>query len=106
MNSLFQAKWGICVGKKLHEINEIVLPSSKICSYNRKEDGVLIRLRIGHSRLTHRHYLAYEDPPELPCNSPLTIKHILLECVDTADIRKKYFNCPDLKTLLYPPQRS
>ena len=26
--------------------------------------------------------------------------HILMECVDTADIRKQYFNCPDLKTLI------
>ena len=35
----------------------------------------------------------------LVVNSPLTIKHILIECVDTADIRKQYFICPDLKTL-------
>ena len=33
---------------------------------NRKEG-----LRIGHSRLTHKH-LANEDPPEcIPCNTPL-----------------------------------
>ena len=100
VNSLFQAKWDICVGNKLHEINDTFLPTSKIYSDNRKEDVVLTRLRIGHSRLTHRHYLANEDPPEcIPCNSPLTIKHILIECVDTVDIRKQYFNCPDLKTL-------
>ena len=100
VNLLFQAKWDICVGNKLHEINDTFLPTSKIYSDNRKEDVVLTRLRIGHSRLTHRHYLANEDPPEcIPCNSPLTIKHILIECVDTADIRKQYFNCPDLKTL-------
>ena len=80
--------------------NNTFLPSSKIYSDNRKEDVVLTRLRIGHSRLSHRHYLANEDPPEcIPCNSPLTIKHILIECVNTADIRKQYFNCPDLKTL-------
>ena len=97
---LFQAKWDICVGNKLHEINDTFLPTSKIYSDNRKEDVVLTRLRISHSRLTHRHYLANEDPPEcIPCTSPLTIKHILIECVDTADIRKQYFNCPDLKTL-------
>ena len=34
-----------------------------------------------------------------PCDCPLTIKHALIECVDTADIRKEYFNCTDLKTL-------
>ena len=100
VNSLFQAKWDACVGNKLHEINETFLPSSKIYSDIRKEDIIITRLRIGHSRLTHKHYLANEDPPEcIPCNTPLTIKHVLLECVDTADIRRQFFNCPDLKTL-------
>ena len=100
VNSLFQAKWEACVGNKLHEINETFLPSLKMYSDNRKEDIILTRLRIGHSRLTHKHYLANEDPPEcIPCNTPLTIKHVLIECVDTADIRKQFFNCPDLKTL-------
>ena len=28
-----------------------------------------------------------------------TVKHILIECIDTADIRRQYFNCADLKTL-------
>ena len=100
VNFLFQAKWDVCVGNKLHEINESFLPYLKMYSDNRKEDIILTRLRIGHSRLTHKHYLANEDPPEcIPCNSLLTIKHVLIECVDTADIRKQFFNCPDLKTL-------
>ena len=100
VNSLFQAKWDVCVGNKLHEINESFLPSLKLYSDNRKEDIILTRLRIGHTRLTHKHYLGNEDPPEcIPCNTQLTIKHILIECVDTADIRKQFFNCPDLKTL-------
>ena len=91
VNSLFQAKWDDCVGNKLHEINETFLPSSKIYSDIRKEDIIITRLRIGHSRLTHKHYLANEDPPEcIPCNTPLTIKHVLLECVDTADIRRQF----------------
>ena len=82
------------------KLTKLFFPSSKIYSDIRKEDIIITRLRIGHSRLTHKHYLANEDPPEcIPCNTPLTIKHVLLECVDTADIRRQYFNCPDLKTL-------
>ena len=38
-------------------------------------------------------------PEYIPCDIPLTVKHILVECVDTAEIRKQYFNCTDLKTL-------
>ena len=82
----------------MHEINETFLPSLKINSDNRNEDIILTRLRIGHSRLTHKHYIANEDPPEcIPWNTPLTIKRVLLECVDTADIRIQFFNCADLK---------
>ena len=97
----FKQSGTFCVRNKLHEIIDTFLPSLKMYSDNRKEDIILTRLRIGHSRLTHKHYLPNEDPPPecSPCNTPLTIKHVLLECVDTADIRKQYFSCPDLKTL-------
>ena len=62
VNSLFQAKWNICVRNKLHEINDTFPPSLKIYSDNRKEDIILTRLRIGHSRLTRKQYLVNEDP--------------------------------------------
>jgi hypothetical protein len=42
------------------------------CSYgqNRKEQVVLTRCRIGHSRLTHSYLLNNEERPEcIPCNS-------------------------------------
>ena len=100
VNSVFQAKWNDCCRNKLHEVNDTFHPSLKIYSENRKEDIILTRLRIGHSRLTQKHYLLNEDFPEcIPCDCPLTIKHVLIESVDTADIRKHYFNCTDLKTL-------
>ena len=100
VDSLFQAKWDACGRNKLHEIKENFLSSVKLYSAYRKDDVTLTRLRIGHTRLTHRHYLANEDAPEcIPCDRPLTVKHILIECIDTAEIRKQYFNCPDLKTL-------
>ena len=87
INSLFQSKWNDCHTNKLHEINETFHSSLKIYSENRKEDVILTRLRIGHSRLTHKHYLLGENMPEcIPCDCPLTIKHILIECIDTADI--------------------
>ena len=100
VESFFQTKWDACVINKLHEIKENFLSSLKIYSTYRKEDIILTRLRIGHTRLTHRHYLANEDVPEcIPCDRPLTVKHILIECIDTAETREQYFNCPDLKKL-------
>ena len=88
VNKRFQIKWDDCSLNKLHEINDTFLPSVKVYSNNRKEDITLTRLRIGHSRLTHKHYLLNDDMPDcIPCDRPLTVKHILVECVDTAEIR-------------------
>ena len=38
-------------------------------------------------------------PECIPCYSALTVKHILIECVDFMEVRQKYFDVPDLKTL-------
>ena len=56
-------------------------------------DSVLInRLRIGHSRLTHSHSLCGDDPPTCQlCGLPVSVRHILVECVGLWDIRTKYF---------------
>ena len=100
VNTLFQTFWTSCTSNKLHGIKDQFSPLLPIYSSNRKEDIILTRLRIGHSRLTHKHFLLNEDFPEcIPCNCLLTVKHILVEYVDIADIRKQYFNCNDLKTL-------
>jgi len=56
-------------------------------------DSVLInRLRIGHSQLTHTHILCGDDPPTCQlCGLPVSVRHILVECVSLRDIRSKYF---------------
>lgn len=47
----------------------------------RREQVVINRLRIGHTRLTHQYLLKKEPPPIcLNCNTQLTIKHLLTEC--------------------------
>ena len=35
----------------------------------------------------------------MPCQCPLTINHILIDCFDFADIRQHYYEVPDMKTL-------
>ena len=37
-------------------------------------------------------------PECIPCYCALTVKHILIECVDFMEVRQKYFDVPDLKT--------
>ena len=48
---------------------------------SRTHEKAFTRMRIGHSYITHRHLLSGEPRPECThCQSPLTIKHLLLNC--------------------------
>ena len=55
----------------------------------------LISIQLRH--LTHCHLLKRDDAPRrIPCDFPLTIKHILLQCADFQRVRAKYFNADSL----------
>ena len=61
---------------------------------------LLNRLRIGHSRLTHSFLFSDDDLPECgTCQCPLTVKHILVECVDLNDVQNKHFVASSIKAL-------
>jgi hypothetical protein len=81
------------IHNRLHEMHSIV--GNTPCSYghNRKEQVVLTRCRIRHGRLTHSYLLNNEERPEcIPCNSNYSIKHVLIDCVDVADVRQNFYN--------------
>ena len=60
---------------------------------NRKEQVVLTRCRICHNRLTHSYLLNNEERPEcIPCNSNFSLKYVLIDCVDVADVRQTFYN--------------
>ena len=66
----------------------------------RKENTVLDSLHIGHSYLTHSFILRREEAPIcVACNAVITVKHILIECADLLEIRKKYFEERSLYSL-------
>ena len=66
----------------------------------RKENTVLNRLHIGHSFLTHSYILRKKEAPVcVACNVLLTVKHILIECADFLETRKKYFEEKSLYSL-------
>jgi len=61
---------------------------------------LLIRLRIGHTRLTHSFLLSGDALLECgTCQCPLTVKHILVVCVDLKDVRNKHFVASSMKDL-------
>ena len=65
----------------LKEIREMVGNWDTCRRQNRREEIVLCRLRLGHTRLTHSYILDHEPRPQCTrCRSPLTVKHILIDC--------------------------
>ena len=94
VHQIWQKEWdetGL-VSNKFHEM----LPKlpDKLLSFcdTRKENTVLNRLHIGHSNLTRFFILRREEAPVcVACGAVITVKHILIECADLLEIRKKYF---------------
>ena len=84
---------------KLRAITDnITLLPNTTCS-NRQWERVLARLRLGHSKLTHEYLLDRSPAPTCEyCgeDTPLTIKHLLIECPQHRHRRLRAFNKPVL----------
>ncbi len=95
-----QSRWDVLVDNKLHAIKPTLGEWTPGFRNVRRDEVVLSRLRIGHTRLTHSYLLKREPRPRcIPCDSDLTVKHILLDCIDLTDTRRKYFNVSSLAEL-------
>ncbi|GBM12996.1 putative RNA-directed DNA polymerase from transposon X-element [Araneus ventricosus] len=91
ISSLWQETWDLQVHNKLHYIKPSIglWPALPI----RGADVKLTRLRIGHTRFTHKHLLFGERAPMCPtCNVELTVYHILIECSNFNLHRIHFFN--------------
>ena len=59
---------------------------------SKREQVIISRLRIGHTRLTHSFILKQEPQPQcLICQTTCMVKHILIECRAFTVIRKRFF---------------
>jgi hypothetical protein len=66
-----------------------------------KEQVVLTRCRIGHSRLIYSFLLNNEERPEcITCISNYSLKLVLIDCVDLADVQHTFYNVNNLSNLL------
>ncbi|GFT90271.1 uncharacterized protein TNCV_701831 [Trichonephila clavipes] len=79
IHRVWQETWDQQILNKLHNIH----PSTSHWAAlpMRRHDVRLTRLRIGHTRFTHRHLLLGENAPECPsCKVPYSVYHILIDC--------------------------
>ncbi|GFN95443.1 ribonuclease hi [Plakobranchus ocellatus] len=102
INSVWQKNWDAEGANKLHE----VLPNlgedlhRRGDGGGRKQETAMCRLRVGHTWLTQSYLLKNEEQPFCyACDSLYTVRHILIECPDFQDTRRKYYSVTDLYRL-------
>ena len=97
--SKWQRSWDRATFNKLHEIKP-VLGKSIIYRSLRREEMILTRLRIGHTRLAHSYLLIREDQPLcISCNKPFTVKHFLIDYIKFSHVRRQFFQTNNLRYL-------
>ena len=96
----WQTFWNETPFNKLKEIEPIVNHHRLVPKLSRREEIVLARLRIGHTRLTHSCLLKREERPYcIGCDTPFTVRHFLLDCADFNRERRSLIQVNNLKDL-------
>ena len=97
---LWQERWDNQNDNKLNAISPIIKPF-KYNNLSRKEEVIMHRIRIGHTRLTHSYLM--EGKPLPTChfcnNARLSIKHIMLEWHRFMYPRRRHFIVRSMKDL-------
>ncbi|GBM13052.1 hypothetical protein AVEN_101905-1 [Araneus ventricosus] len=89
--SVWQQKWDHLTNNKLYSVKPSIglWPALPM----REFDVQLTRLRIGHTRFTHRHLFLGQRAPRCPtCQVDFTVNHILIECPSFKCHREYHFN--------------
>ena len=82
----WQTLWDEMPFYKLKEIEPIINHHRLVPKLSRREEIVLARLRISHTRVTHSCLLKREERPYcIGCDTPFTVRHFLLDCADLVE---------------------
>ena len=101
ITNTWQQTWNTSQSK-LHQIQPVIPSTSRLkhTSLSRHDQIIISRLRIGHTRITHSYLLKGEPPPTcIPCNAPLTVQHILIDCIDFQPARSRHYTASNLNDL-------
>ena len=96
----WQTSWNNSIGNKLLDIKPTIGEYQSVVPSFRKEEVVLARLRLGHTRVTHSYLLHGEEQPQcVGCDAPFTVRHFLLESGDFAQVRDNCFHVDYMKKI-------
>ena len=100
LHTKWQQQWSNNIHNKLFQIQPTLKEWGPASRKSRREQVVISRLRMGHTRLTHSFILKQEPQPQcLTCQTTCMVKHILIECRAFAVIRKRFFKINSLTNL-------
>ena len=100
IKAIWQQDWDAEQRNKLHSITPTVDGFKHPFFKKRRDDIVFNRCRIGHSRLTHVYRFTREPCPKcIPCQCPFTLKHVLLDCTDFVQVRRRFYQVTTLQDL-------
>ena len=92
--------WNNSIGNKRIDIKPIIGKYQSVVRNIRREEVILARFRLSHTRVTHSYLLQGEEQPQCAgCNAPFTIRHFLFECGDFAQVRNNCFHVDKMKQL-------
>jgi len=93
----WQPLWNQCTSNKIYSVQPTVFRSVSF-SLGHYYSVFINRFRIGHTRLTNSYLLKEESQPVCEaCHSPLTVKHILVDCTRYSAARQRHFGVATLK---------
>lgn len=82
-------QWRVCQNSKLREVKALPGRCDFVRGMKRDEAIKLLRLRSGHTKMSHVYLFERQPQPECPyCHqSSLSVRHIFLECLALNDQR-------------------
>ena len=76
----WQTPWKNSIGNQLFEIKPTIGEHQSVVRNIRKDEVVLARLCLCHTRVTHSYLLQGEEHPQcVGCDAPITVRHFFLE---------------------------
>lgn len=100
-SNIWQEHWRNQINK-LREIKQNIVQWQST-KKSRKEEIIINRIRIGHTRLTHGYLMENGESPNCPsCGVALTVKHVLTECLQFRELREEYHLSTNLYEIVGP----
>ena len=79
----WQTSWNNSIGNKLLDIKSTIGEYQSVVRNIRREEVVLARLRLGHTRVAQSYLLQGEEQPQC-------VRHFLLECFHVDNIKELF----------------